>query len=302
MNTKMAPEKAALVLVCAVFCLFLCVNCASACSYTREELLHIRSTTSTDIIPVFLATAADLVLILAKRVRRRRRGKRAGTLMRLRRRGTRMPLPGIFLSNVCSLSNKMDELALLMRRNRDFSTSCDLCFTETWICGQITDSAVTLEGFHLLRADRDLKLSGKSTGGGVCFYINSGWCTDVTVITQHCSPSLEYLFIDCKPFYSLREFTSFILAAVYIPPASDVHKAQQTLTEQILEVERTFPESLIIVLGDFNKGNLSQELPKYKQFIKCPTRENTLDHCYTTVSGAYYAVPRAALGLSDHVL
>ena len=27
-----------------------------------------------------------------------------------------------------------------------------------------------------------------------------------------------------------------------------------------------------------------------------------LDHCYTTVSRAYHAVPRAALGLSDHVM
>ncbi|TWW73210.1 hypothetical protein D4764_15G0006040 [Takifugu flavidus] len=30
--------------------------------------------------------------------------------------------------------------------------------------------------------------------------------------------------------------------------------------------------------------------------------KNTLDHCYTTVKDAYRAVPRAALGLSDHVM
>ena len=63
------------------------------------------------------------------------------------------------------------------------------------------------------------------------------------------------------------------------------------------------PDSLVIVLGDFNKGNLTQELPKYKQFIKCPTREgNTLDHSYSTISKAYHAVPRAALGHSDHTM
>lgn len=91
--------------------------------------------------------------------------------------------------------------------------------------------------------------------------------------------------------------------AAYIPPSADVHEAQRTLAGQILHAERSFPDSLVIVLGDFNKGNLSQELPKYRQFIKCPTREeNTLDHCYTTVSRAYHAVPRAALGLSDHVM
>ena len=35
--------------------------------------------------------------------------------------------------------------------------------------------------------------------------------------------------------------------------------------------------------------------------LKYPTREeNILDHCYTTVSCAYHAVPRAALCHSDH--
>ncbi len=39
-----------------------------------------------------------------------------------------------------------------------------------------------------------------------------------------------------------------------------------------------------------------------RQF-KCPNREeNILDHCYTSVSRAYHAIPRAALGHSDHVM
>ncbi|TWW54762.1 hypothetical protein D4764_0097380 [Takifugu flavidus] len=33
-----------------------------------------------------------------------------------------------------------------------------------------------------------------------------------------------------------------------------------------------------------------------------PHQGNRLDHCYTTVKDAYRAVPRAALGLSDHVM
>ncbi|XP_035286554.1 uncharacterized protein LOC118234254 [Anguilla anguilla] len=34
-----------------------------------------------------------------------------------------------------------------------------------------------------------------------------------------------------------------------------------------------------------------------------PTREeNTLDHCYSTINRAYHAVPRAALGHSDHII
>ena len=80
------------------------------------------------------------------------------------------------------------------------------------------DSALELAGFQLFRADPDTELSGKTKGGGICFYANSGWCRDVTVILQHCSPDLETFIINCRPFYSPREFTSFILVGVYIPP------------------------------------------------------------------------------------
>jgi len=57
---------------------------------------------------------------------------------------------GIFLSNVRSPASKLDELQLLMVKNRDFSTSAVLCFTETWLCGLIPDSALQLAGFQLL--------------------------------------------------------------------------------------------------------------------------------------------------------
>ncbi|XDV47522.1 hypothetical protein PO909_017127 [Leuciscus waleckii] len=68
-------------------------------------------------------------------------------------------------------------------------------------------------------------------------------------------------------------------------------------------MEQRYPDSLLIILGDFNKANLSRELPKYRQHVTCPTRDsNILDHCYTTIKNAYHSVPRAALGLSDHCL
>ena len=138
--------------------------------------------------------------------RRRRRGKRAGALVKLRQRGLRTALPSIHLGNVRSLANKMVELLLLLTKNSDFCRSAALCFTETWLSEHIPDSALRLPGFQLFRADRCTELSGKSKGGGTCFYINEGWCTDVTVLKKLCSPHLESLFINCRPFYSPREF------------------------------------------------------------------------------------------------
>ncbi|KAK3523223.1 hypothetical protein QTP86_022942, partial [Hemibagrus guttatus] len=307
----MAPRTAATVFRCALLFLVLCcysVLChSSGGSYSREELMNIRAITPVDLFPSFLASTTDLLAILNKearnKVKSRSRGKRSGVLVRLRRRGLRTALPGIFLSNVRSLCNKMDEMTLQMNKNKDFPTSCVLCSMETWLCDLIPDSVLQLGGFNLYRADRYTELSGKTKGGGICFYINNSWCTDVKVLSQLCSPDLEAFIINCKPFYSACEFSSFILVGVYIPPQGNVCEAQRALADKIQSVERTNPDALVIVLGDFNKGNLSHELPKYKQFITCPTREgNVLDHCYTTISGAYCAVPRAALGQSDHIM
>ncbi len=118
-----------------------------------------------------------------------------------------------------------------------------------------------------------------------------------------CCYDLEMLFINCKLFYSPREFCSFILVSVYIPPDANARSAVQKLADQITETEQQHPDSVLIILGDFNKANLSRELPKYRQHITCPTRDsNILDHCYTAIKDAYHSVPRAALGLSDHCL
>uniref|UniRef100_A0A9J8BEH4 Reverse transcriptase domain-containing protein n=1 Tax=Cyprinus carpio carpio TaxID=630221 RepID=A0A9J8BEH4_CYPCA len=281
-----------------------------AISFTRDELLDIRHHTSPDILPVF--DYSDVLLdifvggaaaLITRFKRTRRRGKRAGALMRLRKRGFRTPLPSIQLANLRSLPNKTDELLLLSRTNKDFSHSAALCFTETWLHDAIPDSALHLPGFQLFRADRDTESTGKSRGGGTCFYINERWCTDVTVFKKMCCSDLETLFINCKPFYSPREFHSFILVSVYIPPQAHVSLALQKLADQITETEQQHPDSVLIILGDFNKANLSRELPKYRQHVTCPTRDsNILDHCYTTIKDAYHSVPQAALGRSDHCL
>ncbi len=116
-----------------------------------------------------------------------------------------------------------------------------------------------------------------------------------------CSLDLEMLFINCKPFYSPWEICSFILVSVYIPPQVHVSSALQKLADQITNTEQKHPDSVLIIIGDFNKANLSHELPKYLQHVTSPTRDsNMLDHCYTAIKEAYHSVPRAAL--SDHCL
>ena len=119
------------------------------------------------------------------------------------------------------------------------------------------------------------------------FFVYDRWCSDVTVLQQHCSINIESLFILCRPFYSPREFHAFILVCVYIPPDADVTAAVDTLAEQLSGVEHKHPDSFPVVLGDFNQAHLSRALHKYRQQVTCATRGgNTLDHCYYTTRQA----------------
>lgn len=137
-----------------------------------------------------------------------------------------------YISNVCSLTNKLDELLLLLGKNKDFSSSSVLFLTET--CGLILESALQLAGFQLYREDYT-----KTKGGGICSYTNSGWCNYVTVIQQHCSSELESFLITVN---------------LFTPPVSLFHS---------LCVKQTNLDPLVIALCDFKKGNHSHKHPKY---------------------------------------
>ncbi len=84
----------------------------------------------------------------------------------------------------------------------------------------VPDSAIELTGFSVHRSDRAKELTGKSRGGGVCFYINNLWCDERNIhsIKSFCSPDLEFHTLLCRPFWLPREFTAIIITAVYIPP------------------------------------------------------------------------------------
>lgn len=146
----------------------------------------------------------------------------------------------------------MDELLLLNRTNTDFCRATAIRFPETWLSEHIPDSSLYLLGFQILSVFRITELSVKARGGGIWFYINGGWCTNFTLLNKTCSPRIQTIFINCKPFYSPQEFNSFILVGIYIP--------LQTCVSEILShrnMEHKHPDSLPTVLGDFNRANLS---------------------------------------------
>ncbi len=167
----MAPQMAAFVVSSAVVFMFLLVclvfSYIPAISLTRDELLYIQKYTPPDISLdlVYSNVLLDIVVggaaVLFRRFRTSRRGKRAGALVKLCRRGFRTPLPSICLANLRSLPNKTDKL-LLSRLNKDFSNSAALCFSETWLNGVIADSTL-----HLPKLSADLIATQNQRGNRV---------------------------------------------------------------------------------------------------------------------------------------
>ncbi len=108
-----------------VFLLFYMLDVVSITIYVRETLLNIGSSVAKrkpdfkflNAGGLFTDTASEPFVWAAqlrKRCRRRKRGKRAGVLVRLRRRAFRPPLPTILLANVQSLDNKLCEFTAII--------------------------------------------------------------------------------------------------------------------------------------------------------------------------------------------
>ncbi len=58
--------------------------------------------------------------------------------------------------------------------------------------------------------------------------------------------------------------------SVYIPPQARVSSALQKLADLIPDTEQQHPDSVLINLGDFNKANLSRELPNTDSMLHVP--------------------------------
>ncbi len=282
--------------------------------YDRDTLLNIGSSVAQrkpdfeflNAGGLFTDTVSEPFVWVAKSTRRRRRrkrGRRAGVLVRLRRRAFRTPLPTILLANVQSLDNKLCELRARISYQRETRDCCVICLTETWMSAIVPDSAIELTGFSVHRSDRTKELTGKSRGGGVCFYINNSWCNERNIhsIKSFCSPDLEFHTLLCRPFWLPREFTAIIITAVYIPPQANTDQALKELYRNISEQETAHPDAAFIITGDFNKANFRTIAPKYFQHVTINTRgDRTLDHCYTPFRDAYKSLPRPPFGKSDH--
>lgn len=269
-------------------------------TYTREHLFSLRGI---GVVPPTLPVDCMEIRRPAEWPERRKkakkkRGSRGGVRHRLWRRGNRFPLPVITLTNVRSVSNKLDELALRAEHDCEFRQSNLVCLTESWL--KDYHDTPTLPGYTTIRADRNERSSRKSIGGGLCLFVDNRWATQYCVREQVCTPDYELLTVTFRPFYLPREFGQITIILVYVPGPNDA-AAGEKITESYNDALARSADQPVLVLGDFNLCNLSTHLPTVHQYVDCTTRLNrTLDRCYGNIPEAYKAVCRPPLGKSDH--
>lgn len=164
-----------------------------------------------------------------------------------------------------------------------------LCFTETWLTDWIPTARTDLDGFTMIRLDRDFEMMAKKSGQGVCLYVNNQWC----------HPGHNTEWESCRPYYLPCEFSNMIVLVVYIPPSANAKHATDIICKVVHDLQSRSPDALTIINGDFNHCSLSSSLPSFRQCVTCPTR---IDPFYANVKDSYSSTALLPLGCSDHNL
>ena len=181
-------------------------------------------------------------------------------------------VPSLFLSNVMSLAQKIDEVnSVVINANVDV-----VCITETWLQSHIPDSVVAINGYKLIRRDgRD------AIHGGVCMYIKASIPFTILEDLEEENVSFEVLWIKLRPTCFPRGISSIIAGIVYHPPKATNSMILDYLTKCLMDLESKYSNCLLLVLGDFNHLNIwTTQLRRksnfnLKQIVHFPTHGQT---------------------------
>ena len=202
--------------------------------------------------------------------------------------------------NVASLVKHLDEIRLiLLDRNLDV-----LAINETRLDSTISDGLVSIDGYNVLRADRD------RNGGGVCIYIRCQ--INYTPRPDLVPTDLEAVCVEINQ----ANAQSFIISSIYRPPSS-TNEVFKKIEELIKLIDDESKE--LYIFGDLNCNmlqlNLSTtkklqeilELYQLTQLIDSPTRitnssQSLLDVAITSTPERIISSGVVHLGISDHSL
>ena len=193
-----------------------------------------------------------------------------------------------------SLVPKIDEVQEVVRSGYYQFIS----LVETWLQNHIHDHVIDIEGYNLIRRDR---INGQH--GGVCMYIKNS--IRFELLETISNEQFEVLWINLNLSRLPRGYNNLVIGTVYHPPSADNLAMLNYLMNSLSTLESLFSNCAFIILGDFNRLNISQLKSNYglRQLVNFPTRgRNTLDLVLTNLH-EYYDQPTkyAPFGLSDHM-
>lgn len=206
--------------------------------------------------------------------------------------------------NICSITNKLDELKLLLSFVSDrkkYKPNLLLGISETFLDGSWSDEFLSVDNYTLFRADRS---EGK--GGGLLVYVPA----HLPVCRRYDLEltGIESIWLELRYPRSRPCLFSF----VYRPPSANVSYLDS------LETMITRADSLniqTIILGDFNFNLLQKsssrvryenifKLFNFKQLITVPTRPSSgslIDHIFVNDVKFVRKSGTLDISLSDHL-
>jgi len=187
-------------------------------------------------------------------------------------------LPTIFLANVRSLFNELDDFeAVLNAINADIA-----CITETMLSDEVPSEAVSMNGYVLFRNDRNRR------GGGVaCFVKNELPCTCSGYNILRIRVLNHWLLM--RTTRMPRWMSHIALGVIYNPPKSDDRAMSNHIISCIDDIRKNHPYAGVVIVGDLNRLR-DTPLRAYplKQIVTGTTRGDAiLDKIYTNIAEWY---------------
>lgn len=141
-------------------------------------------------------------------------------------------------------------------------------------------------------------------GGGICTYFRNNIVIDFLHLHEFEDPNFESQWFLIKLKQLPRGINAVILATIYHPPSSNDSSLRAHFFQNLDIILSKFPNSAIIIMGDFNQFNAANLCSsfKLKKLVILPTRgNNILDQVYSTLSQYYLnAQILPPIGMSDH--
>ena len=175
-----------------------------------------------------------------------------------------MRYPSIFLTNLCSIKNKFDDLRCQVSVSNPDVVIC----SETWLSSSVPTEAVTIPGYRCFRADR-VNDSGR---GGVAVWAKT--CLRAQFLRF---PTFSSAELCATQIPSCR----LIIVSVYLPPGiprdvfNDICCCVCRTLDDLLN---RLPKYHLILAGDFNRYDLSCFTSGYSlhNIVTKSTRKNAI--------------------------